>query len=141
MRHRKKTVKLNRTSSHRKALFANMVSSLIREEAIITTVAKARAAQPIAEKMVTLAKKNTLAARRLSSGRLMLSYNPLTSKDKRQVKKGYISCYNVDRQVLSKLFGDLREKFATRNGGYTRIIRKGFQVGDNAEKCYIEFVE
>lgn len=118
MRHRKKTVKLNRTSSHRKALFANMVSSLIEEEAIITTIAKARAAQPIAEKMVTLAKRNTLATRRRA-------ISILRNKD-----------------AVHKLFSEIGPRFTDRPGGYTRILKLACgRRGDGAEMARLSFLD
>ncbi|MEA1928108.1 MAG: 50S ribosomal protein L17 [Candidatus Auribacterota bacterium] len=118
MRHRKKTVKLNRTTSHRKALLANLVSSLIREEAIVTTVAKARAARPLAEKMVTLAKKNTLATRRRAIKILR------------------------NKEAVRKLFSELGPRFAIRPGGYTRLLKlaRG-RRGDGAPMARLSFLE
>lgn len=118
MRHKKKTVKLNRTTSHRRALFANLVSSLIREEAVVTTVAKARAARPIAEKMVTLAKRNTLATRRRAIKILR------------------------DEEAVRKLFSELGPRFVDRAGGYTRILKiaRG-RRGDGAEMARLSFLD
>ena len=90
--------------------------------------------------MITLAKKNTLAAKRLAVGRLMIRYNALTSKEARQAKAGDLSAYNVDRIVLGKLFDVLATRFSSRNGGYTRILKLQNRVGDNAQKCIIEFL-
>lgn len=141
MRHRKDTLKLGKTGSHLRCMFANMLKSLIEHERIETTVSKAKTLKRYADKMITLAKKNTVHAKRLAKAGLMVSYNPLTPKEKREAKGGNLGSYNADRMVINKLFGSLREKYLSRNGGYTRIIKSGFQRGDNAAKCYIEYVE
>ncbi len=117
MRHRKAGRKLNRTSSHRKAMFANMSASLIRHEQIVTTLPKAKELRPFVERLVTLAKRGDLHARRQALA---------------QVR---------DREMVSKLFDTLGPRFATRNGGYTRILKAGFRYGDNAPVAVIEFVE
>jgi large subunit ribosomal protein L17 len=140
MRHRKNTCKLNRTSSHRRALFANMLKSLILNERIETTVPKAKELRRYADAMITLAKKNTLASRRDAIAQLMIRYNALTSKEARDAREGNTKAYNDDRKVVAKLFSELRERFVERNGGYTRIIRKGNRVGDNAPICFIEYL-
>jgi len=141
MRHAKRSFKVGRTTSHRRCLIANLLKSLIEHGRIETTVVKAKELRRHADKMITLAKKNTLATKRLAKGRLMISYNPLTSKEARGVKQGDRSVYNTDRTVLGKLFGELGQKYMARQGGYTRIIRlDGTQKGDNAQKCLIEFV-
>lgn len=140
MRHRKNTIKLNRTTSHRRCLFANMLKSLIVNEKIVTTLPKAKALKRYADRMITVAKKNDLAARRRASGQLMVRYNTLTPKEKRAAKEGDTSAYNGDRLVIGKLFDDLGPRFSTRNGGYTRIIKSQKRVGDNAETCVIEFL-
>lgn len=116
MRHRKSGRKLGRTSAHREAMFRNMVTSLFEHERIVTTKEKAKEIQPIAEKMVTLAKRGDLHARRQA-----LSY--IRSKD-----------------VVDKLFGQIQEQFADRNGGYTRIILTGVRQGDAASMAIIELV-
>ncbi len=109
MRHRKKTVILSRTSAHRRALAANLVSSLIIHEQVTTTVAKAKAFAPLAERMITLGKKGTLAARRRAL----------------QVLR--------DKDAVAKLFADLGARFASRRGGYTRILKLAFaRKGDGA---------
>lgn len=141
MRHLKKTIKLNRTSSHRRCLFANMLKSLIFHGRIKTTIAKAKALKSYADKMVTLAKKNTLASRRRAVAELMIRYNQLTPKEARQAKEGNTSAYNDDRQVIDILFDRIGPRFATRQGGYTRITRYKNRVGDNAETCLIEYLE
>jgi len=141
MRHLKNTCKLNRTSSHRRCLFANMLKSLIENERIETTVAKAKALRSYADQMITLAKRNTLATRRRAIAELMIRYNTLTTKEARAAKAGDISAYNTDRQVIDKLFGVLGPRFASRNGGYTRIIRGKNRVGDNAPTCIIEYLQ
>lgn len=140
MRHAKHTFKVGRTGSHRRAMIANMLKSLIEHERICTSVPKAKELKRHADKMITLAKKNTLAARRSAIAALKISFNPLTSKEARKVKKGDKSPYNRDRRVIDKLFGPLRERFVERKGGYTRLIRKGDQIGDNAPTCYIEYL-
>ena len=140
MRHRKKTIKLNRTSSHRRCLFANMLKSLITHGRIETTIPKAKALRSYADKMVTLAKKNTLATRRQAVGQMMIRYNPLTDKQERAVRAGDTSAYNDDRQVIEILFNQLGPRFASRQGGYTRIIRSDRRVGDNAQTCFIEYL-
>lgn len=140
MRHRKKTIKLNRTSSHRRCLFANMLKSLITHGRIETTIPKAKALRSYADKMVTLAKKNTLATRRQAVSQMMIRYNPLTNKEERAARGGDTSAYNDDRDVINILFNDLGPRFASRQGGYTRIIRSDRRVGDNAQTCIIEYL-
>lgn len=140
MRHRKNTIKLNRTSSHRRCLFANMLKALIDHERIETTVPKAKALKRYADGMITLAKKNTLATKRKAIGELMVRFNPLTPKEARAAKEGDLSSYNTDRRVVKKLFEELGPRFANRQGGYTRIVRLSARVGDNAETCIIEYL-
>jgi large subunit ribosomal protein L17 len=140
MRHAKRSFKVGRTTSHRRCLIANLLKSLIEHGRIETTVVKAKELRRHADKVVTLAKKNTLATRRLAKGRLMLSFNPLTPKEAKAAKAGDLSVYNTDRKILGKLFDDLGQRYAERNGGYTRIIKLDTQRGDNAPKCLIEFV-
>lgn len=140
MRHRKDTCKLNRTTSHRRCMFANMLKSLIDNGQIQTTVPKAKALRRYADKMITLAKKNNLAARRQAIGEMMIRFNALTDKEARAAKNGDTSAYNTDRRVIEVLFGTLGPRFATRNGGYTRIIKSARRVGDNAQTCVIEYL-
>ncbi len=116
MRHGKSGRKLGRSSAHREAMFRNMVTSLFEHERIVTTKQKAKELRPIAEKMITLAKRGDLHARRQA-----LSY--IRSKD-----------------VVDKLFSAIKEQFATRNGGYTRIIQTGVRQGDAASMAIIELV-
>ncbi len=116
MRHKKAGRKLGRTSAHRDAMFRNMVTSLFEHERIVTTTQKAKELRPIAEKLITLAKRGDLNARRQA-----LSY--IRSKD-----------------VVAKLFDEIKEQFATRNGGYTRIIKTGIRQGDAASMSIIELV-
>ena len=116
MRHLKAGKKLGRNTSHRRALLRNLVTSLIVEERIETTVPKAKAMRPLVEKMVTLGKRGDLSARRLASGFLMT------------------------RQSVDKLFDAIGPRFGDRNGGYLRIVRTGFQKGDGAEKAFIELL-
>lgn len=140
MRHLNNTCKLNRTSSHRRCMFANMLKSLISNGRIETTVPKAKALRRFADRMVTLAKKNTLASKRQAIAQLMIRFNPLTDKQERAARQGDTSAYNDDRIVIDQLFGILGKRFATRNGGYTRIIKSKRRVGDNAQNCIIEYL-
>jgi large subunit ribosomal protein L17 len=117
MRHRKTGRKLNRTSSHRKAMFANMAASLIEHEVITTTDAKARDLRRYTEKLITLGKKGTLAARRNAYARLR----------------------NDD--AVSRLFDELADRYKDRHGGYTRLLKLGPRKGDNAPMAIIEFVD
>lgn len=140
MRHGKHTFKVGRNCGHRRSLIANMLKSIIEHGRIETSVTKAKELRRHADRLITLAKKNTLASRRNAIGALMLSYNPLTSKEARSAKKGDTSVYNNDRLVLDKLFNELAKRFTSRNGGYTRIIRSSQRVGDNAPTCVIEYL-
>ncbi|SRR5581483_4693453 len=140
MRHRKDTFKIGRTASHRRCLIANMLKSLIEHGRILTTERKAKELRRHADHMVTLAKENTLASRRRAIAELMITYNALTTKEARAAKAGKAESYNGDRKVIQKLFGELGPRFATRNGGYTRIIKSDFCVGDSAPRCYIEYL-
>jgi len=140
MRHAKRSFKVGRTTAHRRCMMANMLKSLIEHNQIETSVVKAKELRRYADKMITLAKKNTLASRRMAKGRLMVVNNALTPKEAKAAKGGDFSVYNTDRKVLQKLFGELGQRYVGRNGGYTRIIRLGTQKGDNAQKCVIEFV-
>lgn len=140
MRHRKRNLKLGRTSSHNRCMIANMLKSLIEEERIVTTVAKAKELRRHADRMITYAKKNTLASRRHAIAKLMVRYNTLTSKEMRQAKEGNTSVYNMDRRVILKLFDTLGPRFESREGGYTRIIRAANRAGDNAQTCVLEYL-
>ena len=117
MRHKVGQRKLNRTTSHRLAMLHNMVTSLLRHERIETTIPKAKEARPLAERIITLGKRGGLANVRLAS---------------RTVR---------DREVLEKVFGELKDRYASRPGGYTRILRKGFRRGDAAEVAILELVD
>ncbi|MDE3045831.1 MAG: 50S ribosomal protein L17 [Verrucomicrobiota bacterium] len=141
MRHGKHTFKVGRTGSHRRSMIANMLKSLIENGRISTTIVKAKELRRHADRMVTLAKKNTLASKRNAIATLKVSFNPLSSKEARQVKAGEKGSCARDRNVIGKLFGELRERYASRNGGYTRIIRAGDRVGDRATTCYIEYIQ
>jgi large subunit ribosomal protein L17 len=140
MRHRKHTFKLGRTSAHNRCMISNMLKSLIDRERIVTTVPKAKELRRQADKMITLAKKNTLASRRRAISKLMVQFNELSSKQARQARAGKLGNYNTDRVVVSKLFNTLGPRFANRNGGYTRIIRMDNRIGDNAQTCLIEYL-
>ncbi|MEM8727451.1 MAG: 50S ribosomal protein L17 [Chlamydiota bacterium] len=140
MRHRKRIVKLNRDSSHRRALVANMLKALVEHERIETTVSKAKELRRHADRLITLAKKNTLASRRAAIAKMMIRYNTLSPKEARRAKKGDTSSHNTDRKVIGKLFDRLGGRYAVRNGGYTRIVRKENRQGDGCPLCIIEYI-
>jgi len=117
MRHRVSNRKLNRTSSHRKAMLQNMTNSLLKHEIIKTTLPKAKELRKIAEPLITLSKKATVANRRLAFDRLR------------------------DRDIVVKLFDELGPRYQTRNGGYLRILKCGFRDGDNAPMALVELVD
>ena len=117
MRHQKKTVRLGRKAEHRKALLANQVCSLIEHQRIKTTLAKAKAVRPLAEKMVTLGKNGSIHARRMA-------FSTLRHKD-----------------VVKKLFDEIAPRSTERNGGYTRIVRLGQRKSDSASMAFIEWVD
>jgi len=117
MRHRQGLRKLNRTSSHRLAMLRNMCNSLIRHEAIKTTLPKAKELRMAVEPLITLGKQPTLANRRLAFDRTR------------------------DRDIVAKLFNELGPRYQTRPGGYTRILKMGFRVGDNAPMAFVELVD
>jgi len=117
MRHRNGLRKLNRTSAHRQAMRRNMCNSLITHEAIKTTLPKAKELRMAVEPLITLAKEPTLAHRRLAFDRTR------------------------DRDVVAKLFNDLGPRYKARPGGYTRILKMGFRVGDNAPMAFVELVD
>ena len=135
MRHGKHTFKVGRTGSHRRCMLANMLKSLIENERIVTTVVKAKELRRHAERLITM------AARRNAVAELMVSFNPLTAKEARAAKKGETGAYSRDRNVINKLFGELRSRFTERQGGYTRIIRSADRIGDSAPTCYIEYLK
>ncbi|AJC20237.1 50S ribosomal protein L17 [Pandoraea nosoerga] len=117
MRHRHGLRKLNRTSSHRLAMLRNMSNSLIQHEAIKTTLPKAKELRKVVEPLITLGKKDTVANRRLAFNRLR------------------------DREMVTKLFNELGPRFANRPGGYLRILKMGFRVGDNAPMAFVELLD
>ena len=117
MRHRQGLRKLNRTSEHRAAMLRNMCVSLLEHEAIKTTLPKAKELRRVVEPLITLAKVASVANRRLAFSRLR------------------------DRDVVTKLFNELGPRYQTRPGGYTRILKMGFRVGDNAPMAYVELVD
>ena len=116
MRHQRATKKLGRNTSHRRALLRNLVTSLIMEERLETTPAKAKAMRPHVEKMITLGKRGDLAARRLAGS------------------------YLLTRESVSRLFETVAPRFGDRSGGYLRIIHKGWRAGDGADTCFIELL-
>lgn len=141
MRHGKHTFKLGRDAGHRRCLIANLLKALITHGSIETSVAKAKELRRHADRMVTLAKKGTLASRRQAVAEMMISYNTLTAKEARAAKKGDTAVYNDDRKVIKKLFENLSERFKNRPGGYTRIIKLPNQrLGDNSPQCIIEYL-
>ena len=117
MRHRHSGRQLNRNSSHRKAMFKNMSASLFDHELIRTTVAKAKELRGVAERLITLAKVDTVANRRLAFSRLR------------------------DRDAVTKLFTELGPRYANRPGGYLRVLKCGFRTGDKAPMAYVELVD
>jgi large subunit ribosomal protein L17 len=117
MRHQIAHRKLNKTSSHRKAMFANMAASLIEHEQIVTTLPKAKEMAPIMDKLVTLAKKGDLAARRSALSTVR------------------------NEDAVRKLFAVMGERYKDRNGGYTRVLKAGFRQGDNAPIAVLELVD
>ena len=117
MRHQKKTIKLGRTAEHRKALLANQVCSLIEHQRIKTTLAKAKAVRPLAERMVTLGKNGSIHARRSALATLR------------------------QKNAVKKLFDDIAPRSAERNGGYTRIVKLGRRRSDSAPMAFIEWVD
>jgi large subunit ribosomal protein L17 len=140
MRHRNSKTRLNRTTAHKKALMRNLAKELIKHETISTTKANAKELKKVFEPLVTLAKIDTLHARRLVLSKLGLHYNSLTPKEARKAKEGDTSMYNIDRIVMDKLFKDLGPRYKERPGGYTRIVLSSRRVGDAAETCFIECV-
>lgn len=140
MRHGKRTFKLGRTSSHRRCMVANMLKAMVEHGKIETTITKAKELRRYADKIVTLGKKGDLAAKRRAIAQMMIQYNALTPKEARAAKNGDKSAYNNDRLVIGKLFDEIAPRYKERQGGYTRIIRLSTRVGDNAEKCILEFV-
>ena len=117
MRHKLGLRKLNRTSAHRLAMLRNMMNSLLRHEAIKTTLPKAKELRRVVEPMITLAKEPTVANKRLAFNRLR------------------------DREIVVKLFNEIVPMFKDRKGGYTRILKMGYRVGDNAPLAYVELVQ
>lgn len=117
MRHRKAGRKLNRTSSHRKAMFANMAAALIKHEQIVTTLPKAKELRSVADKLITLGKRGDLHARRQAISKIR------------------------DVDMVKKLFDVLGPRYTERNGGYTRVLKAGFRYGDNAPMAVIELVD
>jgi large subunit ribosomal protein L17 len=142
MRHLKNRAKLGKTGSHKRCMIANMLKALIENERIETTLVKAKELKKYADKLITLAKKDTIYAKRLARSKLMIRYNPLSSKEKRKVKEKDYSSYNPDRKVIKKLFTELKERYKDRKGGYTRIIKKDIcRIGDGSKTCIIEYLE
>jgi len=117
MRHRKSGRKLNRNSSHRKAMFKNMASSMVKHEVIKTTLPKAKELRRVIEPLITLSKVDSVANRRLAMAR------------------------TGDKEVVGKLFNELGPRYEARPGGYIRILKCGFRAGDNAPMAYVELVD
>jgi large subunit ribosomal protein L17 len=135
MRHLKRTAKLGRTSEHRNAMLVNLVSSLIKHKRVTTTLAKAKAARSVAEKMVTLGKQGTLHARRLAAARLRFQGRSL-EQTKEERKK-----WRKNEDVVHILFDQIAPVFKDRKGGYTRIVKLGERRGDVAKMAILEWVE
>lgn len=141
MRHAKRSAKLGRTTSHRRCMFANMLKALIYHGKIVTTVPKAKELRRFADNMISLAKENSLASRRRVISELMIRFNALTPKERREAKAGNTSSYNIDRHVVKHLFEMLGPRFKDRDGGYTRITRLPMpRVGDGCIQCYLEYM-
>lgn len=141
MRHAKRKYKLGRTGSHKRAMIANMLKDLIDHGKIETSVIKAKELKRHADRMITLAKKDTLASRRMVIRKLKIRYNRLTPKEARNAKKNDDkTAYNTDRKVVDKLFTELKERYLDRQGGYTTMIRCGYQVGDSSSKCILKYI-
>jgi len=135
MRHRKNTLKLKRFSQHRDLMLANLVKSLIKHKRIITTVAKAKAAKILAEKMVTLGKRGDLNAKRRVVAELYLRKpSGLRNKEQR-------SSWNKHNNILRILFEEIAPAFINRNGGYTRVLKLGPRTSDAAEMALLEWTE
>ena len=117
MRHGFRGRRFNRTSEHRKAMFANMAAALIKHEQIVTTLPKAKDLRPVVEKLITLGKRGDMHARRLAMSKLR------------------------DEAMVKKLFDVLGKRYGDRNGGYTRVLKAGFRYGDNAPMAVIELVD
>jgi large subunit ribosomal protein L17 len=135
MRHLKRTAKLGRTGEHRNAMLANMVCSLIKHKRISTTLPKAKAVRSVAEKILTLGKRGTVAARRLVAARLHTrgSTEQLTKEQRRK--------WRQNEDVIRILFEDIAPQYKTRNGGYTRIVKMGQRPGDTATMAILEWVD
>jgi len=134
MRHLKRTAKLGRTAEHRNAMLANLVCSLIKHKRITTTLAKAKAARSVAEKIVTLGKRGTIQARRLAAARLH-THGPTVQLRKTAKKK-----WRAEEDVIRILFEDIAPAFKDRAGGYTRILKLEQRQGDAAQKAMLEWV-
>ncbi|MGF9759864.1 50S ribosomal protein L17 [Microvirga sp. 0TCS3.31] len=117
MRHGFRGRRFNRTTEHRKAMFANMAAALIKHEQIVTTLPKAKDLRPVVEKLITMGKRGDMHARRLAMSKLR------------------------DEAMVKKLFDVLGKRYQDRNGGYTRVLKAGFRYGDNAPLAVIEFVD
>ena len=135
MRHLKRTAKLGRQFEHRNAMLSNLVCSLIKHKRVTTTLAKAKAARPVAEKMVTLGKQGTLHARRLAAARLH-THGPTVQLTKAEKQK-----WRTQEDVLRILFEDIAPAFKGRAGGYTRIVKLEQRPGDSATKAILEWVD
>ena len=135
MRHLKRTAKLGRTGEHRNAMLSNLVCSLIKHKRITTTLARAKAARSVAEKIVTLGKRGTLQARRLAAARLH------TRGTTEQLSKEERKKWHAQEDVIRILFDDIAPAFKERHGGYTRIVRMEQRPGDAAQKAILEWVD
>jgi large subunit ribosomal protein L17 len=134
MRHLKRTAKLGRTGSHRNAMLANLVCSLIQHKRVTTTLAKAKAARPVAEKLVTLGKRGTIHDRRLATAHL--KYNPRRVQPTKALTKKA-----RENDIIRILFDEIAPSFKDRPGGYTRIVKLAQRQGDAADLAILEWVE
>ncbi len=141
MRHLKRTAKLGRTGEHRNAMLANIVRSLIKHHRVTTTLAKAKAARPVAEKLVSLGKKGTLHHRRLAAARLRSPAKAFFPKSGGVSGKTQRLAWREHEDVVRMLFETVAPSFKERRGGYTRIIKLGRRLGDAAPLAILEWVD
>jgi len=135
MRHLKRTAKLGRTPEHRNAMLANLVCSLIKHKRVTTTLGRAKAARPVAERIVTLGKRGTVTARRVAAARLHTRGTTLqlTKEERRK--------WRDQEDVIRILFEEIAPAFKERNGGYTRIVKMEQRQGDAAQRAILEWVD
>jgi len=135
MRHLRRTAKLGRTSEHRNAMLANLVCSLIKHKRVTTTLGRAKAARPVAERIITLGKRGTISARRLAAARLH------TRGAGKQLTKDERRKWRDQEDIVRILFDEIAPAFKERNGGYTRIVKMEQRQGDAAQRAILEWVD